>query len=246
MATPARVLAVEPPVTASVVSAKALPNRLVTLSPAALTLSSAMGVSAVEAAVRVGASLTGVMVISTVLLAVSAPPVPVLPWSLTVTTSDCSLPAPTVLMLAVGVKFSVAKAALRLAWVPVNTILVSVVPSPVVKVNPVSVPSVIVPLGDEPKSSVTSSRLEKESLSAKLMPTIAVLLLSSATVAVSGAETTGASLLPDTLMLNVALAVLLPPIPLPSAPLPKPAAATRSSTVVVMTTVASAFGLVGV
>ena len=126
------------------------------------------------------------------------------------------------------------------ASVPVNTILPSAVPSPVVNVSPVRVVRVIVPLGDAPRSSVTCIGEPKSSGSAIDRPVMALLVLSSLTVSVAGAESTGASLVPETLILKVAVRVLLPPTPVVSMPF------SLSSTVVVMTTVESTLGSVGV
>ena len=206
--------------------------------------SSRIVTSVAVSANRVGASLTGVMVISTVLVSVLAPPTPVLPWSSMVMMRDCSFPVPTVFVFAVGVNFSVASAALIFALVPVNTILGSAVPSPVVNVRPVTVVIVIVPLGELPKSSVTFSSAPKSSGSATDMPVMAVLLESSATVSAAGALSAGASLVPEMLILKNLTTVFLPSTPTPSLPLPTPP--NLSSTVVVIFTVMSAFGLVGV
>ncbi len=82
IATPARVLADEPPVTWSVASLKALVNRALTVAPRGLVSSSLTLASETLAAVRVGASLTAVMetAISSVALenAVAPPVVAVL------------------------------------------------------------------------------------------------------------------------------------------------------------------------
>ena len=90
IATPARVLAVDPPDTVSVVSLKFPPNRLLTVEAVGLAVSSRSAASvAVPAAT--GASFTAVTVIATVSVSVSVPPVPVLPLSL-VTMVRVSLP----------------------------------------------------------------------------------------------------------------------------------------------------------
>ena len=145
-------------------------------------------------------------------------------------------------MLAVGVNFRLANAVLIAASVPVNTILPSAVPSPIENDRPVIVPSVIVPLGVAPKSSVTCIVAPKSSGSATDMPAMALSVLSSLTVTVAGDVNTGFSLTLEILILKLAVRVLLPSVagPVPSSPL------YLSSTVAVINTVASTFGLVGV
>ena len=106
--------------------------------------------------------------------------------------------------------------------------------------------AVIVPLGVAPKSSVTFSLAPKSSLSTNEMPVIAFTVLSSLTVSVVGAIRTGASFVAEMLMLKVAVRLLLPLTPTPSTPLPFPLPPTRSSTVVVMTTVPFRSALAGV
>ena len=155
------------------------------------------------------------------------------------------MPAPIVLTLPVGVNLSEARAVLMAALLPVKTIFGSVVPSPVVKVRPVVVVSVIVPLGDAPRSSVTFSSAPKSSVSVNETPAKAALMASSLTVRLAGAANTGASLTLETLILKVAVLVLLPSTPVrPSLPLPTPE--NRSSTVVVTTTVPFELELPGV
>src|SRR6185369_7132916 len=68
MATPAKAFALEPPLTASVVSTSFPPKRLVTVSPAGLAVSSLIAVSVAVAELMVGASLTALTVTSTVLV----------------------------------------------------------------------------------------------------------------------------------------------------------------------------------
>ena len=72
---------------------------------------------------------------------VSAPPLPVLPWS---SVWICTLAAP--IKLVVGEKMSPFKAVLIADSAPVKTITGSAVPLPVVKVNPVTPLRVAVPL----------------------------------------------------------------------------------------------------
>ena len=78
-ATPAKLLADEPPVWVSVVSLKTGLKIALTVAPVGLAVSSATPAKSTLAAVRNGASLTGVMVIKTFLESLFAPPVPVLP-----------------------------------------------------------------------------------------------------------------------------------------------------------------------
>ena len=77
----------------------------------------------------------------TVSVSASAPPEPVLPWSLV---TICRVAAP--LKSAVGEKLKPSRAALMSASVPVKVITASPTPSPVVKLRPVNWLSEIVPL----------------------------------------------------------------------------------------------------
>ena len=90
IATPARVLAEEPPDTASVVSLKFPPNKVLTVDAVGLAASS-RSVVRLALPLATGASFTAVTVIATVSVSVSVPPVPVLPLSL-VTMVSVSLP----------------------------------------------------------------------------------------------------------------------------------------------------------
>ena len=89
-------------------------------------------------AVTTGRPLTLIVIVS---LSVKVPPVPVLPWSL-VTIWRLAVPEKA----AVGLKLSPASAVLTAAIVPVNVIVASAVPSPTVKVRPVTVERVVAPL----------------------------------------------------------------------------------------------------
>ena len=247
IAIPASRLAVDPPDTVSVVSVKRVLKRVATESPTGAVVSSSTPVRVVVAVVRVGASLTGVMVMAMVLVSCSAPPVPVFPWSLMVMTSDCSLPGSTVLTFPVGVNLSVAKAILMFALVPVNTILGWLTPPvPTEKTKPVVVLSVNKPLGDAPRSSVTCSIEPKSSVSVKEIPVTELLVVSSLTVRVAGAVRAGASLVPEMLMLKVFITVLLTFTPVTSTPLPSPVPLILSSSTVVMTIVLLELGKAGV
>ena len=239
IAMPAKALAVVPPETVSSRSLNAPVKRLATVALGLpVTSSVAAGRTAVPAPLRTGASLTGVMVMATVFVSVSGPPAPVLPRSSTVMVSDWVVD--TVFVFNVGVKLSVASAALMAALVPWNTIVPSAVPSPVLKTSPVIVPSVSVPLAPGPRSSVTRSTAPKSSGSASDRPGTRLLAESLLTVTAVGAVSTGPSLVFETLTKNVPAVVLLPvPLGLVSAPL------LLSSTSVLICTRASALPAVG-
>ena len=78
-AIPASAFAVEPPLWVSVASLKIGPKIEFTVAPAGLPVSSGTLAKVTLAAVRNGASLTGVMLITTFFVSLFAPPTPVLP-----------------------------------------------------------------------------------------------------------------------------------------------------------------------
>ena len=156
-----------------------------------------------------GASLTTVIV--TLPLACRAPPEPLLPRSLTVTSMPAA-PAP------VAVKTSVASAALRSAWLPRTTTVVSLLPVPPSRVRPVMVPKVTVPLPPATVLSVNCSAALPASRSERVIVLpLAVENASDVSCGVAcapGKVSTGASLTAVTVIPRLALAVLAPPLPL--------------------------------
>ena len=98
---------------------------------------------------------------------------------------------------------------LSAAWLPENVIVVSAVPSPVVKVSPASVPRLSVPLVT---LSVTVRLPPSRSATESALPPVKASVVSSAVVTAAGATLVGGSLTGVTLTVTVAVSVTPPEV----------------------------------
>ena len=156
-----------------------------------------------------GASLTALTVMPTVSVSVNAPPEPVLPWS-----SVVSVRVTAPLKSAFGSNDMPSSAALMLAAVPVNVIVLSALPSPTVKLRPsvcarVKVPS-LTPSVTCRSAPPTSRSLTEIRLPFRMEKTSEP---SSSTFCATGTVLSGASFTALTVMPTVSVSASAPPEP---------------------------------
>jgi hypothetical protein len=138
-----------------------------------------------------GASLTWLTVMSKLSVSVSVPPVPVWPPSSLVIENAAMPDAAAPGKFSVGVKLRLASALFMFVGEPVNVIALSLLPSPSVKVSPVSVVMESVPFVTE--RSISNAAASGSATEIEL-PAVKLSVVSSSIVAEGGVVLTGASL----------------------------------------------------